>query len=52
MTSAEFLDLSVYATFVMVMLSLAIAFVRLALGPTLLKSAKQTQSPRTLELIN
>ncbi len=35
MTSAEFLDLSVYATFVMVMLSLAIAFIRLARGPTL-----------------
>ncbi|MFT6075600.1 MAG: multicomponent Na+:H+ antiporter subunit F [Yoonia sp.] len=35
MTSAEFLDLSVYATFVMVMVSLAIAFVRLALGPSL-----------------
>ena len=35
MTSAEFLDLSIYVTFVMVMLSLAIAFVRLALGPTL-----------------
>jgi multicomponent Na+:H+ antiporter subunit F len=35
MTSTEFLDLSIYVTFVMVMLSLAIAFVRLALGPTL-----------------
>lgn len=35
MTSAEFLDLSVYATFVMVMLSLAVAFIRLARGPTL-----------------
>lgn len=35
MTSAEFLDLSIYATFVMVMLSLAIAFIRLARGPTL-----------------
>ena len=35
MTSAEFLDLSVYASFVMVMLSLAIAFIRLARGPTL-----------------
>jgi multicomponent Na+:H+ antiporter subunit F len=35
MTSAEFLDLSIYATFVMVMLSLAIAFIRLALGPSL-----------------
>ena len=35
MTSAEFLDMSVYATFVMVMLSLAIAFIRLARGPTL-----------------
>ncbi len=35
MTSAEFLDLSIYATFVMVMLSLAIAFIRLAKGPTL-----------------
>lgn len=35
MTSAEFLDLAVYATFVMVMLSLAIAFIRLARGPTL-----------------
>jgi len=35
MTSAEFLDLAVDATFVMVMLSLAIAFVRLAIGPTL-----------------
>ena len=35
MTPAEFLDLSIYATFVMVMLSLAIAFIRLARGPTL-----------------
>lgn len=35
MTSAEFLDLSVYVTFVMVMLSLAIAFIRLAIGPSL-----------------
>ncbi|MEL6685511.1 MAG: monovalent cation/H+ antiporter complex subunit F [Pseudomonadota bacterium] len=35
MTPAEFLDLSIYATFVMVMLSLAIAFIRLAKGPTL-----------------
>jgi multicomponent Na+:H+ antiporter subunit F len=35
MTSAEFLDLSVYASFVMVMLSLAIAFIRLAKGPSL-----------------
>lgn len=35
MTSAEFLDLSIYASFVMVMLSLAIAFIRLAKGPTL-----------------
>lgn len=35
MTSAAFLDFSIYATFVMVMLSLAIAFIRLARGPTL-----------------
>ncbi|MEJ8560746.1 monovalent cation/H+ antiporter complex subunit F [Yoonia sp. GPGPB17] len=35
MTSAEFLDWSIYATFVMVMLSLAIAFIRLARGPSL-----------------
>jgi multicomponent Na+:H+ antiporter subunit F len=35
MTTAEILDLSIYVTFIMVMLSLAIAFVRLALGPTL-----------------
>lgn len=35
MTSAAFLDLSLYATAVMVLLSLAIGFVRLALGPTL-----------------
>jgi multicomponent Na+:H+ antiporter subunit F len=35
MSSAEFLDLSINISFVMVMLSLAIAFVRLALGPTL-----------------
>lgn len=35
MTPAAFLDLSIYATFVMVMLSLAIAFIRLALGPSL-----------------
>ena len=35
MTSAQFLDLSIYASFVMVMLSLAIAFIRLAKGPSL-----------------
>lgn len=35
MTSAAFLDLAVYISFVMVMLSLAIAFIRLARGPTL-----------------
>ncbi len=35
MTSSEFLEWSVYATFVMVMLSLAIAFIRLAKGPSL-----------------
>ncbi|EBA11044.1 monovalent cation/H+ antiporter complex subunit F [Roseobacter sp. CCS2] len=35
MTPAEILDWSIYATFVMVMLSLAIAFIRLAKGPTL-----------------
>lgn len=35
MTAAAFLDWSIYATFVMVMLSLAITFVRLAKGPTL-----------------
>lgn len=35
MTSAEFLDLSIYVSFLMVMLSLAIAFIRLAKGPTL-----------------
>ncbi|PJI91987.1 multisubunit sodium/proton antiporter MrpF subunit [Yoonia maricola] len=35
MTPAAFLDWSIYATFVMVMLSLAIAFIRLAKGPTL-----------------
>jgi len=35
MTTAEILDLSAYASFVMVMLSLAVAFVRLARGPTL-----------------
>ncbi len=35
MTPAEFLDWSIYATFVMVMLSLALAFIRLAKGPTL-----------------
>jgi len=35
MTPTEFLELSVDITFVVVMLSLAIAFVRLARGPTL-----------------
>ncbi|MFA8440420.1 monovalent cation/H+ antiporter complex subunit F [Yoonia sp.] len=35
MTSAAFLDMAIYVTFVMVMLSLAIAFIRLAKGPTL-----------------
>ena len=35
MTSAEFLDISISVTFVMVMLSLAIAFIRLARGPRL-----------------
>ena len=35
MTPAAFLDLSIYATSVMVILSLAIAFIRLARGPTL-----------------
>jgi multicomponent Na+:H+ antiporter subunit F len=35
MTPAEFLDWSIYATFMMVMLSLALAFIRLAKGPTL-----------------
>lgn len=35
MTSAAFLDLAVDATFMMVMLSLAIAFIRLARGATL-----------------
>lgn len=35
MTSAEFLDISISVTFVMVMLSLAIAFIRLARGPSL-----------------
>ncbi|MFO8126889.1 monovalent cation/H+ antiporter complex subunit F [Yoonia sp.] len=35
MTSAAFLDWSIYITFVMVMLSLAIAFIRLAKGPSL-----------------
>ena len=35
MTSAAFLELSVYACFIMVMLSLAVAFIRLARGPTL-----------------
>lgn len=35
MTSAAFLDLAIYASFVMVMLSLAVAFIRLAKGPTL-----------------
>jgi multicomponent Na+:H+ antiporter subunit F len=35
MTSTEFLDLAVYATSVMVLLSLAIAFIRLARGPSL-----------------
>lgn len=35
MTSAEFLDIAVNATFIMVMLSLAVAFIRLARGPTL-----------------
>lgn len=35
MNTAEILDIAAYVTFVMVMLSLAIAFVRLALGPTL-----------------
>ncbi|KQI72597.1 pH regulation protein F [Loktanella sp. 5RATIMAR09] len=35
MTSADFLDLAIYASFLMVMLSLAIAFIRLAKGPTL-----------------
>lgn len=35
MTAQAFLELSVYATFVMVMLSLAIAFIRLALGPSI-----------------
>ena len=35
MTSEAFLEFSIYTTFIMVMLSLAIAFVRLARGPTL-----------------
>ena len=35
MTSAAFLELSVYVSFIMVMLSLAVAFIRLARGPTL-----------------
>ncbi len=35
MTPAEFLDMSITATSVMIILSLAIAFVRLARGPTL-----------------
>lgn len=35
MTTAEFLDLSIYISFVMVMLSIAVAFIRLALGPSL-----------------
>lgn len=35
MTSAEFLDLSIYASAVMVLLSLAIGFIRLARGPSL-----------------
>lgn len=35
MTSAAFLDWSIYITFVMVMLSLAVAFIRLAKGPSL-----------------
>ncbi len=35
MTSAEFLNLSIYASAVMVLLSLAIGFVRLARGPSL-----------------
>ena len=35
MTSQAFLEISVYVSFVMVMLSLAVAFIRMALGPTL-----------------
>ena len=35
MTTPEILALSVYATSVMVLLSLAIAFIRLAIGPSL-----------------
>lgn len=35
MTSEAFLELSVYASFILVMLSLAVAFVRLARGPSL-----------------
>lgn len=35
MTSAAFLDMSIYASAVMVLLSLAVAFVRLARGPSL-----------------
>lgn len=35
MTSAEFLDLSIILTSVMVTLSLALAFIRLARGPSL-----------------
>lgn len=35
MTSAQFLDLAINATFVMVLLSLAVAFIRLAKGPSL-----------------
>jgi len=35
MSTAEFLDLSIYATSVMVLLSLAVGFIRLAKGPTL-----------------
>jgi multicomponent Na+:H+ antiporter subunit F len=35
MTSAGFLDAAIYVSFIMVAVSLAIAFVRLVLGPTL-----------------
>jgi len=35
MTTQAFLELSINASFVMVMVSLAVAFVRLAIGPTL-----------------
>ncbi len=35
MTSAAFLDLSIYASAVMVLLSLAVGFIRLARGPSL-----------------